>query len=139
MRKVLDYLDENKDCPVVCQVVASLCKKIHTCLLAGRRIARPSTAQGVIWSRFHQLRCSELLKQLWRKIKFPDTLIEFDLGLQIISDRLLNQMITKETPIPQSTQETRPSLTTREKNAVRYMAGYVAITLIRRYSKTSRK
>ena len=137
--QVLDYLEE---CKEVCEVVPSLCKKIYSCLLAGRHTARPSTAQAVIWSKYHEMRCSESLKQLWKVISFPEALSESsELALQIITDRLLKQMIRKEAFTAQSQDQaccSPVSLTTREKSAIRYMAGYVAISLTRRYSKTSK-
>ena len=133
--KVLDYLEKCKDCVEVCEVVPSLCKKIYSCLLAGRHIARPSTAQAVIWSKYHEMRCSESLKQLWKVISFPEALSESsELALQIITDRLLKQMIRKEASTAQSQDQAScspVSLTTREKSAIRYMAGYVAISLTR--------
>ena len=50
-------------------------------------------------------------------------------------------MIRKEASTAQSQDQAScspVSLTTREKSAIRYMAGYVAISLTHRYSKTSK-
>ena len=101
--KVLDNLEECKDRIEVCEVVSLLCKTIYSCLLAGRHIARPSTAQAVIWSKYHETRCSKSLKQLWKVISFPEALSESsELALQIITDRLLKQMIRKKASNAQS-------------------------------------
>lgn len=67
---------------------------------------------------------------------------ESDLTFQLLRDRLLKQLIKNKAIASKCTSDIasengRP-LTTLESNAVRYMAGFVAVRLLRRYRKPSK-
>ena len=61
-----------------------------------------------------------------------------DLTLQLLLDRAMKEIIkncvkcSNATPVNSQTQP----LTSIERNAVRYMAGYIAVKLLKRYTRT---
>ena len=108
---------------------------IAKCIAAGDKCKLPSTAKGHMWSSFHKLRNSSEISRVWQTLNIqPEA--ESRLCLQLIVDQLLKQLISKA----QQTTTTPKSyaLNKREKNAVRYMAGYVAVSLLKRFRKKSK-
>ena len=62
--------------------------------------------------------------------------MESQLALQLLMDMVLKKMLkNKADPIEQPCSSQVIPLNTREKSAIRYMAGYVAIQLLKRYEK----
>ena len=64
------------------------------------------------------------------------------LTFNIVFDRLMKSMIaTQKSETIATSSQAKPvvgSLDDREKNVVRYMGGYIAVKLLRRYSKKTR-
>ena len=122
-----------------------LIERINGCIVEARKHKLPTSAEGHICSSFHQLRFSDDVKQTWTS--FVDTVIpmsdreESELVLQLLMDRVLKKLLANTAEAarkkPPNSAEVRP-LTTTESNAVRYMAGYVAISLLKRFRKPTR-
>ena len=106
----------------------------------------PSVAHAVFWTAFHQLRQDEHLKGSWHR--FPTDKVptnhhqDNQLALQLLLDRLLKAVIKttaekKETS--SSSVQIRPLTAMElEYNAIRYMAGYVTVNLLKKYKKPTR-
>ena len=97
---------------------------------------------------FHKFRFSEALLKTWSSflcaVKAPLPLqVEAQLTLQLLVDRLFKRLITitaAETDCKYKVQKAQDvHLTLREQNAIRYMAGYVAVKLKTKYKKTISK
>jgi len=65
---------------------------------------------------------------------------ESELALQLLLDTAVRKMLRNKSNANMSSGATaeQADLTDREKNAVRYMAGYIAVTLLKRYKKDSK-
>ena len=61
------------------------------------------------------------------------------LSMQLLLDTTIRKMLRNKSSANMSNGSTaeQADLTDREKNAVRYMAGYIAVTLLKRYKKHS--
>ena len=105
----------------------------------------PSGVMGKVWGQFHKFRFDSALHHEWMTylstVDVPPTLkIEASLTLQLLLDRLFKHLINILAidckPIVHPDQEI--TLTLREQNAVRYMAGYVAVKLKRKFWKKTK-
>ena len=133
---------KHMDHDLVVDISHLLISKVNICLHAGKKHKLPSLAQGAVWSAFHKLRIwNSDLKKAWTAFISGNPLShhhEQELALQIILDRLLKQMlkIKADTVRPYiATKESVNPLTLFEKNAVRYMAGYIAVKLMKKFRK----
>ena len=107
----------------------------------GKCIPLTSTAQPLdqrgreaIWSSYHHLRCSQEYTAVWQAFFLNLGIVKaHPLFWQIVGDGMLAQIVKKKFPLPAaapaqdsaSEGSTRPSLTLRDMNALRYAAGYV--------------
>ena len=91
--------------------------------------------QGCVWSSFHKLRNSDGINQCWTVtvLKAPEPCqLESQLALQLLIDRVLKKMLkNKADAIEQPSKSKVVPLTIREKSAICYMAGYVAVKLLK--------
>lgn len=132
------------DTVCVTNIAILVVSESNICLLAGKRHNLPSVAQAAVWSAFYRLRERKDILQAWTKFieaNIPVAhRIEHQLALQVILDRVLKKLIANKSVAvaPATEQHTVQSLTYCESNAVRYMAGYVAVKLLKRYRKGSR-
>ena len=98
---------------------------------------------GCVWSSFHKLRNSDGINQVWTAfmtvLKAPEPCqVESQLALQLLMDWVLKKMLkNKADAIEQPSSSEVVPLTIREKSAIRYMAGYVAVKLLKQYEKPS--
>lgn len=142
VEKLLVYLEESQPNDSLTGVATSLTSKVYSCIAIGDQYKLPSVAQSKIFSAFHKLRTSRDIKEIWSALRIPETLVhESHLALQLIVDRLMKQMIANKVKAEQdrsNPQQLFP-LNHREKNAVRYMAGYVAVSLLKRYKRHPKK
>ena len=129
----------------VADMAILLISKASGCITSRYKHKLPSVAQASMWSTFHQLRGNQEMKQAWGM--FVSTHIpessqqESELALQLLFDRLLKKMLhNKADAKKQSTanSQVRP-LTAMESNAVRYMSGYVAESLLKKYRKPTKQ
>ena len=110
---------------------------IYKCIALGSQHSLPSTAQATVWSTFHQLRQDLQLKRCWGifiSTKVPVSHQEdSQLALRLLLDRLLKKVIqekSQQMSLCVRSDSVRP-LTTMESNAIRYMAGYVTVILLK--------
>lgn len=62
--------------------------------------------------------------------------LESQLTLQLLMDRVLKQMLKNKAAATENQHSAAVlPLTIREKSAIRYMAGYVAVKLLKKYRK----
>jgi hypothetical protein len=118
--------------------------RLNTCLLAGKRHKLPSVAQGAVWSAFHKLRLEQDIQHAWKSFVTTDlpssSHNECELTFQILLDRLLKKIISdKANLIKKPTISSARPLTYVESNGIRYMAGYVAVKLLKKYNRRSKR
>ena len=127
----------------IADIAQSMITSVNECI-AGNRQKLPSAAQAALWTDFHQLRTSKEMKQTWNiflAAHVPNSSnSEPNVTLQLLLDRLLKKMLSNK--VIQINEESQAApvkpLTAMESNAVRYMAGYVAVTLLKRYKKPTK-
>ena len=100
----------------------------------------PSTRLGRMWSSFHKYRFNALVLKHWEEVMQSIGLTageECDIAFQLVLDRCLKSLIDayKKKILAQKKDVSTTMLTMRERNAIRYMAGYVAFQLKRRFTK----
>ena len=129
-----------------CNTAITLVTKCNTCLLAGKRHKLPSVSHAAVWSAFHRIRAGKDIIEEWKKFVSSTVLLshrkECELALQVILDRKLKKMIQNKARRIQGAipgQTVRPTLTSTEISGMRYMAGYIAVKLLRKYWKRTKK
>lgn len=132
----------NMDDTVVDDVSIRLTSAVSGCVTASKKQKLPSTACAALWSAFHRMRTSKHVEQIWSCLMghIPDELhIENRLALQLILDRVMKKLLENEA---KTDQQDSPShiqlLKQHETNAIRYMAGYVAVKLLKNNRKSAR-
>ena len=144
---LLDELDKI-EVKSVTEMAILLVSQASHCISSGKKNKLPSASQASVWSTFHQHRGSPEMKEAWGV--FVSTHIaessrhESELALQLIFDRLLKRLLhNKAVAKKQSTTGTQDDsvrpLTAMESNAVRYMSGFVAVSLLKRYRKPTKQ
>ena len=141
-QELLGYV-EHMELGQLTDISMYLIQKINDCILVGSKRKLPSSARGDTWSAFHKLRCDDGIRQRWKSFittYIPETHHqEYQLVLQLLMDRILKKLLynkAKSSTIPQA-KSVQP-LNSRELNAIRYMAGYVAIMLLKRYKSPTK-
>ena len=140
---MLDVIETMKQ-ENISDIAIFLITQVNTCLVAGRKHKLPSAAKAYVWSTFHQLRNSKQVKQVWSTFTQAQIIEahreESQLTLQLLLDRLLKQLIKNKAEMfkQKSAASFMAPLSAMECNAVRYMAGYVAISLLKKYQKPSK-
>ena len=143
VQELLQHIDEKHAEPCVTDFAVTVVAKLNTCLASAQKYKLPSLSQGSMWSSFHKVRNSDELKQIWSsfigKIKAPESCqVECQLALQLLVDRIIKKMLKNKADAKSVNEgEPVPPLTIREQSAIRYMAGYVAFKLLKRYGKPS--
>lgn len=119
-------------------------KELTVCFTEAAKHRLPSTAQASVWSTFHKLRRSKHVTDQWNSfvtshLPSEESAEESHLGMQMLLDRMLKQLIKSEIGAPEvSTVICQPALDVMESNAVRYMAGYIAIKLLKKFRKATK-
>ena len=140
---LLQYLEQAEHGQLV-DISIHLTEKINSCITVSRS-RMPSSAEGSMWSAFHQLRSSSEIQRVWcrfvaRSIPPNVNCEESQLVLQLLLDRILKKLLENQAKASKKyeiSDYVRP-LTSLECNAVRYMAGYVAIKLLKKYQKPTK-
>ena len=116
-----------------------LIEKLCWCLTVKKKL--PSAVEAAIWTNFHHVRQSGCLCEHWDGVvtravpqKMED---DSHLCLQLLLDVLMKELISRKAR-PSAACLATPTINHHEENAVRYMAGYVAVKLTRRYSRKTR-
>ena len=133
---------ETKD---ISDIAAHLMSLANKCILAGKRHKLPSAAHAAIWSTFHCVRGGKQLQDPWDSFVSTHIPVAYQqepkLFLQLIIDRMLKQIIkekAEEGKLKQAAAVSLAHLTVLQSNGIRYMAGYIAIKLLKKYRKTSK-
>ena len=100
--------------------------------------ALPSAMMGKVWSSYHRFRFDAQVATKWTKLL--DCLRigeveEADLACQLLLDRSLKRLIANHKKAIQKTVSGVSVLTMRERNAIRYMVGYVIVKLKKKFGK----
>ena len=140
---LLQYLEQAEHGQLV-DISIHLIDKINSCITVSHN-RMPSSAQGSMWSAFHQLRSGSEIQRVWcryvaRSIPPHVNCEESQLVLQLLLDRILKKLLENKAKASKKyeiSDDVRP-LTSLECNAVRYMAGYVAIKLLKKYQKPTK-
>ena len=118
---------------------------INDCLLASKKHKLASAAQASLWSTFHRLRGSQDLDHHWDHFMaaIPDACLDVSrLCMQLILDRMLKRAITEKAAEDEresaAMHMNTPPISFIDMNAIRYMAGYVGIKLLKKYKKRSK-
>ena len=145
--KVMLDLIETMEQESVAEIARFLILQMNSCLVAGYRHKLTSAAQASVWSTFHSLRSSQHVKHTWNAFisaQVPQShQKEPQLALQLLLDRVLKRLIenkakaTRQHTESSAASSVRP-LTALESNGLRYMAGYVAVSLLKKYRKPSK-
>lgn len=129
----------------IAEVATVLLPRLNKCIVLGGKYRLPSSAQAAIWSAFHQLRQDVQIVKFWKEFIAKKVTQPYQqeplLALQLLLDRMLKMLIQNKAKghchSSSSSGSDRP-LTAIESNAVRYMAGYVAVSLLKKYNKPTR-
>lgn len=127
-------------------IAVRIISELDSCLLARKKHKLPSVAQGAVWSAFHKLRLRQDILHAWNVFiisNIPTAALheQHELALQIILDRVMKKIIANKAHSingPSSKTVCIRPMTVYESNAIRYMAGYVAIKLLKKYRKGSK-
>ena len=135
----------SKNAGSVADIALELMTLVNRCFLAYGKYKLPSAAQASLWSTFHRLRSNQSMRAAWNT--FISSIIpcqhqeESPLCYQLVIDRMLKavaRMKVQERENEQVCASSAKSLTITESNAVRYMAGYVAVKLLKKYRKIAK-
>jgi len=145
VHELLCHIEEMCEKVCVTNFAMHLITRLHACLVAGEKRRLPSAAQGCVWSSFHEVRNSVALNRVWSsfmtELKAPEPCrVESHLTLQLLVDRVFKKMLKNKADAVEQLENTASDvapLTVREKSAIRYMAGYVGVKLLKRYEKPS--
>ena len=84
------------------------------------------TQRQLMWAKYHALICSSKFKADWTIILGHRCAILF----QFLSRQMLDQLLLHRYPLPQSSSPGFPlELTSEEEKALRYAAGYIAVSI----------
>ena len=129
----------------VTEVATMLLPRLNECIVIGGKYKLPSSAQAAIWTAFHQLWQDEQIMKSWNEFiakKVPQPYQQEPLlALQLLLDRILKTFVQnkakRQLHLSSASSSCRP-LTAIESNAVRYMAAYVAVSLLKRYNNPTK-
>ena len=140
--QIVQVLLQDQQNPSVVDMAMKIFARLETCLAAGTKHRLPSSIQKKIWSSFHVARFDETVIKAWdthiMKLKLPEVLQCYtSVAFQIIFDRLMKALIKEQKTNLSTSSEPKeiPILGHREKNVIHYMSGFVAVRLIKRYSR----
>ena len=101
--------------------------------------------QSILWSRFHALRCGDVFYKKWEHFLLFYNITLSPIFIQVLSMRMLD-IVLKESfvcnqPSPEAsataTASGSASITYEERNAIRYVGGYIIRKLMKVHTKNS--
>ena len=123
-------------------IASFLIDQIALCLREADRHKLRSAAQASVWAAFHRMWERKNISDRWSSFmtNLPSPVEETSLGLQLILDRLLRNTIQNQAAQPGnvSTAAVARPLDKLEINVIHYMAGYIAVKLLKKYRKKHR-
>ena len=140
------YLEQQGDHTVSKEFADLVCTRLAGILDKSKHKRKlPSAIMGKVWGQFHKIRFDSTLHHQWTTyltaVDVPPPLkIGASLTLQLLLDRLFKRLINilavDSKAIVHLDQEV--TLTPREQNAIRYMGGYVAVKLKKKFWKKTK-
>ena len=144
VRVLLDELSEESLQREFDKLAADLVTTIENCVCTTVSSAQTCRAKSVLreqlWRAFHQLRIKELV-DVWKKFYSAtkkgklDPLIEQQVNQQLFEGMLRTHLQT--TPQAEASNASTLQLSEAEENIIRYAAGYVSMSLLKKYEKGS--
>ena len=121
-------------------VSSYLMNQVTLCLNEGLKYKLPSAAQASVWSAFHHLRGSKHIMDRWDSFAATalpsQELEESPLLLQLLLDRMLKACIRRQLETSEPTAAACNPISSLERNAIHYMVGFVAVKLLKRYTRS---
>ena len=141
---LITYLEQQGDHTASKQFANLACTRL-SCVIdkSKHKCKLPSAIMG----QFHKIRFDLTLYHQWTTYLAavdvpPPLMIESSLTLQLLLDRLFKRLINilsiDSKPTAHLNHDQEVMLTPREQNAIRYMAGYVAVKLKKKYWKATK-
>lgn len=131
---LLCYIRDMDETVTACVSIA-LQAEVNQCALSAQKLRLPSAAATTLWSTFHSLRSSKSIEELWTSgiiVHVPSRYCtESNLALQLILERMLKKLVADQVKSVGPYGHVAIPLTLYESNAVRYMAGFVAVKLLK--------
>ena len=115
--------------------------QLGNCLYAGKKHRLPSLGEAAVWTAFQRIRNGEEILGAWKAFMEKSNLQaeEVDFTVQLFLDRAIKKMLSNIADCMLTTTQltsNEEAMTPLQSNAVRYMAGYVSIKLLKRYRRT---
>ena len=144
--QILDIISQTS-CGDFTELCVCIVRTIEGCIRESRGINSSIITMEKLWRCYHQARFSESVKDKWEKVTGAIAMSsgmssESDLTLQLLFDRCMKLFIAELKSSSSASSEHRKavaSLSAREKNAIRYMAGYVMIKLKKKFQRKLKK
>ena len=138
-RQMRTYAELNG--PEMSEFAEWLIEQFKTILHEATAVA--SLDQCILWSRFHQLRCSDQFNQKWKSFLLSSKLEHSNIFCQSVTSRIFDHILKDSFPIyselpfdsDNNNVQQQAQLTYEEENAIRYVGGYI----IRNLKKKKRK
>ena len=92
----------------IVDIAITLVSGVNDCLVSGGFHKLPTGAQACVWSMFHQLRCSQQMKEAWSAFvlkQIPEPHQELQLMLQLLLDRLLKELLKNKAGVKKRSHE----------------------------------
>ncbi len=96
-----------------------------------------ATSRESFWQRYHRLRCSQIYCSNWKEFLKELDVNASPLFYQCVGDRLLNELVKLASPIDKQDSNEVTNLNEMEMNALRYAAGYVPRSLLKKLKKSA--
>ena len=131
--QIVEYLQTMLDSTPVMSFYSILLEKVYSTIKPkGKKCGTLAT----VWRNFHILRQLPQIKSAWlsciSSLQISSAAIS-DLTLQVILKRVFNETVKQMTTHLTSRPSQNTTLTPREENIVRYMAGYVLLKISKKY------
>lgn len=129
----------------ITDLCASLVKELETCFHDSSKFmgGQTSIVVGKLWSSYHKARFSKKIRAVWESListvpMSSELAGESELALQLVIDRTMKLLINEvsKSALPSAATHAVAALSEREKNGIRYMAGYVVLKLVKKFTRT---
>lgn len=147
VRVFLDQITEESRLKLFDAFAASLSSRIEqavsSCVSAAKTVRAKSVLREKLWCSFHQIRTKDL-KNIWDKFYSTVKIEKFDpLVEQQVNQKIFEGILRAHFEVPSqvaaaiSTSNQLEELSEEEEQIVRYAAGYVPMTLLKKHEKGS--
>ncbi len=138
-RQLRKYSEENSAENHLIKFSGWLLEKLQCILREATNVTSTSLDQCTLWSKIHQLRCSDDFHQNWKSFLLASKLNYSTLFYQTVTTRFLDFILKDSFPIysepPSESANEPPQFTYEEKCAIRYVGG----SIVRQLKKDMQK